>query len=195
MSPRGRTSHGNHQVQGNTRHPYMSPSNGPSMQSSIYGPNAGMAMESSGGLLGMAASAAEDIETRHNVDPMHNCTCGPACGCVACPVHPYNVATRNHLLSSAAQLMQNSPGSDEHYSHLTTTDQPSITQSNAFPGSRAFTGLNMEPEPTFNTRDYHMFVGSFSREEMGAAHPQALQAWDQEIYDKTYHDREAITDY
>ena len=53
---------------------------------------------------GMGASAAED--NRGQGYPVHECTCGDACGCLACPVHPYNHATRMQALHAGRVLQQ-----------------------------------------------------------------------------------------
>ena len=53
---------------------------------------------------GMGASAAED--NRGQRYQIHECTCGDACGCLACPVHPYNHATRMEALHAGRVLQQ-----------------------------------------------------------------------------------------
>ena len=58
-------------------------------------------------LLGVGASAAE--ENRAQRYQTHVCTCGPGCGCLACPIHPYNDATRKEALHVGRLFNQDSP--------------------------------------------------------------------------------------
>ena len=53
---------------------------------------------------GMGASAADD--NRGQEYQLHQCTCGDACRCLACPVHPYNDATRTEALKAGRILHQ-----------------------------------------------------------------------------------------
>ena len=58
-------------------------------------------------VMGGGASAAED--NRAQRFQTHDCTCGPGCGCLACPVHPYNDATTQEALHVGRLLSQDSP--------------------------------------------------------------------------------------
>ena len=58
-------------------------------------------------VMGGGASAAED--NRAQRFQAHYCTCGPGCGCLACPIHPYNDATRQEALHVGRLLSQDSP--------------------------------------------------------------------------------------
>ena len=53
---------------------------------------------------GMGASAADD--NRGQAYQLHQCTCGDSCRCLACPVHPYNDATRTEALKAGRILHQ-----------------------------------------------------------------------------------------
>lgn len=53
---------------------------------------------------GMGASAADD--NRGQEYQLHQCTCGDSCRCLACPVHPYNDATRTEALKAGRILHQ-----------------------------------------------------------------------------------------
>ena len=58
-------------------------------------------------VMGGGASAAED--NRDQRFQAHYCTCGPGCGCLACPIHPYNAATTQEALQVGRLLSQDSP--------------------------------------------------------------------------------------
>lgn len=58
-------------------------------------------------IMGGGASAAED--NRAQRFQTHDCTCGPGCGCLACPIHPYNDATTQEALHVGRLLSQDSP--------------------------------------------------------------------------------------
>lgn len=58
-------------------------------------------------VMGGGASAAEDNRAQRY--QAHYCTCGPGCGCLACPIHPYNDATTQEALQAGRLLSQDSP--------------------------------------------------------------------------------------
>ncbi|KAL8792956.1 MAG: hypothetical protein Q9195_004453 [Heterodermia aff. obscurata] len=61
-------------------------------------------------LMGGGASAADD--NRAQRFQAHCCTCGPGCGCLACPIHPYNDATKQEALHVGRLLSRDSPWSN-----------------------------------------------------------------------------------
>ena len=150
-------------------------------------PFQGAIIDSNTGMSGMPASAAEEVDPGHHSDLSHNCTCGPECGCVACPLHPYNEATRQHLLTGASHLaLQAYLNGNHEWNHPDANQRRIVSEPNTGPGENIFPEPNNDPEPTFNTKDYHMFIGHFSRAEIEANHPQALQAFDYGMYDQTF---------
>ena len=108
----------------------------------------------------------------HSSSDMHNCTCGPTCTCDFCPLHPYNAATRQHLLHSARCM------ATQGYFHGNQQwDQAAVDQSGFTPGLDPIQGdsslqqSNNDAEPTIHTGDYHMFIGHFTQAEIEAAYP------------------------
>ena len=62
-----------------------------------------------------------------SLNPAHFCNCGDSCSCLACPVHPYNATTRNHVRDlgqiiyedcSRFHVQDDSQMSNEHASNL-----------------------------------------------------------------------------
>ena len=108
----------------------------------------------------------------HSSSDVHNCTCGPTCTCDFCPLHPYNAATRQHLLHSASCM------ATQGYFHGNERwEQAAVDQSGFTPGLDPIQGdsslqqSNNDAEPTFHTDDYHMFIGHFTQAEIEAAYP------------------------
>lgn len=54
--------------------------------------------------MGVGASAAEENRAQRYQE--HECTCGPGCGCLACPIHPHNDATTQEALHVGRLLSQ-----------------------------------------------------------------------------------------
>ena len=46
---------------------------------------------------GLVESLLPSAEPTTSFNPAHFCSCGDSCSCLACPVHPYNITTRNHV--------------------------------------------------------------------------------------------------
>ena len=55
-------------------------------------------------VMGVGASAAEENRAQRYQE--HECTCGPGCGCLACPIHPHNDATTQEALHVGRLLSQ-----------------------------------------------------------------------------------------
>lgn len=109
------------------------------------------------GLLGVAASAAEDGNFGSNSATMHNCTCGSFCSCIGCPSHPYNEATRHFLLTSATQITLNDLTSRNH-----ELNQEDVDRSSSVTG------------PSFNAANYDTYF--FSQQEAERyMNPETLQ--------------------
>ena len=78
--------------------------------------------------MGGGASAAED--NRAQLFQAHYCTCGPGCGCLACPIHPYNDATTKEALHVGRLLSRDSPwnnGSEPEILDSTKSEMPPRT--------------------------------------------------------------------
>ena len=113
--------------------------------------------DNNAGLLGVAASAAEEGNLVSNSAAMHNCTCGSFCNCIECPSHPYNEATRQFLLTSATQMTL-----DDLTSRNQELNQEDVDRSSSVIG------------PTFNAANYHTYV--FSQQEAERyMNPETLQ--------------------
>lgn len=138
-------------------------------------PSNGMAIDSNTGLTGMAASAAEGIHAGHYSDTMHNCTCGPACPCIACPIHPFNQATRQHLKNSAMHVASGYFSDNQQMNDVGTHQSGMVPQSNVVGGENDFSPIADEREINFNTSAFHIYEASFSQAEMEANLQQAVQ--------------------
>ena len=117
----------------------------------------GASADNNAGLLGVAASAAEDANFGSDSNTMHNCTCGSFCNCVGCSAHPYNEATRQYLLTSATQ---------------TTLDD--MIRQNQEPNQADVDQSGLEIRPSFDPAMYDTYT--FSRAEAERLmNPETLQ--------------------
>ena len=123
-------------------------------------------VDSTQGLSGIAASAAEESNIGHPHDLMHNCTCGPKCNCVACSVHPYNEATRQHLLNGASHLIQHNFFDGQQW------NQSSMDQASYGIGhdpTSAIVDGNEVSMPTFDSGNFNFYSANFSQAEIEQA--------------------------
>ena len=72
---------------------------------------------------GLSGFAASPTNSTALFESMHNCTCGPACQCLFCAVHPYNSATLQQVHNLAHHLPI---GPD--YPPLSTSHSPQSSQ-------------------------------------------------------------------
>ncbi|KAL8821361.1 MAG: hypothetical protein Q9191_007322 [Dirinaria sp. TL-2023a] len=120
-------------------------------------PPHGLLAQNNAGLLGVAASAAEDSNLGSNSATMHNCTCGSICNCIGCPSHPYNDATRQFVLTSATQISLDD----------LTSRHPELNQEDVDPS-------NSVTDPNFNAANYDTYF--FSQQEAERyMNPETLQ--------------------
>ncbi|KAL4869794.1 hypothetical protein BDV12DRAFT_167228 [Aspergillus spectabilis] len=74
--------------------------------------------------------------TAHTSGTSHNCNCGPKCNCFACPDHPYNDVTVQHVQEMGRIIAEDSQTSDggnklqaeanENHSNRPPTSQPLV---------------------------------------------------------------------
>ncbi|KAL5339919.1 hypothetical protein BJX70DRAFT_143133 [Aspergillus crustosus] len=77
--------------------------------------------------------AAQHGFTAHTSGTAHNCSCGPKCNCYACPDHPYNDVTVQHvqeigrIIAEESQTPENE-NQPQAESHKTNTNEPLISE-------------------------------------------------------------------
>ncbi|KAL2827638.1 hypothetical protein BDW59DRAFT_56571 [Aspergillus cavernicola] len=59
------------------------------------------------------------LTTTHTNGASHNCNCGPKCNCYACPDHPYNEVTVQHVQEMGLIIAQDTQTFDNQNNHQT----------------------------------------------------------------------------